>query len=218
MAGRVHADVGNAPHGTEEAGRLEGKVSQIHSYHEKDTTVANGNTHQYSGEVLYPRHSHQHGNENGNQQHGHKIHHYDEELHPHGCLCTNCTYTSEAYCAPIIDLVSARNRKVSLYFTNFVSYYFVLDLVVVANKFGIYVRGFDSSVQPREYETKVKIVQRYPEMRTVAKTFWVKEVQHEDRVIKVPRTEIVGWEKILRLESVPCLKEVTKYRTETHYE
>ena len=213
MAGRVHAHVGKSPHGTEEPGRLGGKgYSQFHSDHEKDATAPNGNTHQHNGEILYPRHS---------QQHGHQqFHHYDEELHPHGCMCTSCTCSSEAYCPPIIDLVSARKRKpISLYFTNFASYYFILDLVVVANELGIYIiRGFDSSVQPKEYETKVKIVQRYPEMRTVEKTFWVKEVQREDRVFMVPKTEIVGYETIPRCEIVPYLKEVTKMRIEIRYE
>ena len=46
----------------------------------------------------------------------------------------------------------------------FASYYFILDLVVVANELGNYIRGFDSFVQSKKYETKVKIVQRYPEM------------------------------------------------------
>lgn len=215
MAGRVHAHVGQAPHGTEEAGRLGGKVhSQFHSDHEEDTTVPNGNTHQYSGEILHPRHSH--GYQHGQQQHVQHFHHYEDELHPHGCSCTKCMYASEAYCPPIIDLVSA--RKISLYFTNDCSYYCILDLVVVANGLGNYVRGFDSSVQPKEYETKVKIVERYPEMRTVEKTFWVKEVQREDRVFMVPKTEIVGYEKTPRSDRVPYLKEVTKMRIEIHYE
>lgn len=125
MAGRVvHAHVGKSPHGSEEGGRLGGKVysTQFHSDHEKDTNGSNGNTHQYNGESLYSRHSHQHGYQHGHQQHGHhQFQNYDEELHPHGCMCTSCTCTSEAYCPPIIDLVSARKRKISLYFTNFAS-------------------------------------------------------------------------------------------------
>lgn len=61
----------------------------------------------------------------------------------------------------------------------------------------------------RDYETKVRIIQKYPEMRKVEKTFFVKQLVHEDRVTKVNKSRIIvvdveDWVK------VPVIKEVTK--------
>ena len=67
-------------------------------------------------------------------------------------------------------------------------------------------------LQPKEFETRVQVIQRYPEMRTVEKTDFVKEIHHEERTILVPKTRVIMDEMIDR---VPVVKQVPKIRIET---
>lgn len=74
--------------------------------------------------------------------------------------------------------------------------------------------GLFSVLQPKEFETRVQVVQRYPEMKTVEKTDFVKEVHHEERVVTVPKTRVI-MEEVERVDSVPMVKEVNQTRIET---
>lgn len=74
--------------------------------------------------------------------------------------------------------------------------------------------GLFSVLQPKEFETKVQVVQRYPEMKTVEKTDFVKEVHHEERVVTVPKTRVI-MEEVERVDRVPMVKEVNQTRIET---
>jgi hypothetical protein len=69
---------------------------------------------------------------------------------------------------------------------------------------------------PREFETRVQVIQRYPEMKTVEKTDFVKEIHHEDRTIIVQRTKIVH-DDIERIDRVPVVRQVPRTRMEVHY-
>jgi hypothetical protein len=50
---------------------------------------------------------------------------------------------------------------------------------------------------PKDFETRVQVIQRYPEMKTMEKTDFVKEVHNEERIVtKSPRPEsskCTGW-------------------------
>jgi hypothetical protein len=67
---------------------------------------------------------------------------------------------------------------------------------------------------PKEFETRVQVVQRYPEMKTVEKTDMVKEVRHEERTVTVPKTRVV-MDEVERVDRVPVVKEVPKTHMET---
>jgi hypothetical protein len=69
---------------------------------------------------------------------------------------------------------------------------------------------------PKEFETRVQVIQRYPEMRTVEKTDFVKEIHHEERTILVPRTRVVH-DDVERIDRVPVVRQVPRTRTEIHY-
>jgi hypothetical protein len=69
---------------------------------------------------------------------------------------------------------------------------------------------------PKEFETRVQVIQRYPEMKTVEKTDFVKEVHHEERTIRVPKTRIIH-DEIERIDRVPVVREVPKTRIEIVY-
>lgn len=69
---------------------------------------------------------------------------------------------------------------------------------------------------PKEFETRVQVIQRYPEMKTVEKTDFVKEIHHEERIITVPRTRVVH-DDIERIDRVPVVRQVPKTRIEVHY-
>lgn len=69
---------------------------------------------------------------------------------------------------------------------------------------------------PREYETRVTVIQRYPEMRKVEKTDFVKEISHEDRTITVPKTRIV-MDEVEHIDRVPVVRQVPKKRIEIVY-
>jgi hypothetical protein len=67
--------------------------------------------------------------------------------------------------------------------------------------------------QPKEFETRVQIIQRYPEMRTVEKTDWVKEIHHEERIIMVPKTRVI-MDEIEHIDRIPVVRQVAKIRIE----
>jgi hypothetical protein len=66
---------------------------------------------------------------------------------------------------------------------------------------------------PKEYETRVQVIQRYPEMRTVEKTDYVKEIVNEERTIIVPKTRVV-MDEVQHVDRVPVIKDVPKTRIE----
>lgn len=68
-------------------------------------------------------------------------------------------------------------------------------------------------VQPKEYETRVQVIQRYPEMRTVEKTDYVKEIVNEERTIIVPKTRVV-MDEVAHVDRVPIIRDVPKTRIE----
>jgi hypothetical protein len=72
-------------------------------------------------------------------------------------------------------------------------------------------------VQCKDYETKVRIIQRIPEMRQVEKTFFVKQLDHEDRITKVKKTRVVmedveDWVKVPVVKEVPRLQTIKVYK------
>lgn len=69
---------------------------------------------------------------------------------------------------------------------------------------------------PKEFETRVQVIQRYPEMKTVEKTDFVKEIHHEERTIVVARTRVIH-DDIERIDRVPVVRQVPKTRIEVHY-
>jgi len=69
---------------------------------------------------------------------------------------------------------------------------------------------------PKEFETRVQVIQRYPEMKTVEKTDFVKEVHQEERIIIVPKTRII-YDEIERMDRVPVVRQVPKTRIEIVY-
>ncbi|KAG0619256.1 hypothetical protein M758_4G126300 [Ceratodon purpureus] len=69
---------------------------------------------------------------------------------------------------------------------------------------------------PKEFETRVQVIQRYPEMKTVEKTDFVKEVHHEERTIIVPKTRIIH-DEVERIDRVPVVRQVPKTRIEIVY-
>ncbi|KAG0561945.1 hypothetical protein KC19_9G105100 [Ceratodon purpureus] len=69
---------------------------------------------------------------------------------------------------------------------------------------------------PREFETRVTVIQRYPEMRTVEKTDFVKEIHHEERTIIVPKTRVI-MDEIEHVDRVPVVRQVPKTRIEIYH-
>jgi hypothetical protein len=69
---------------------------------------------------------------------------------------------------------------------------------------------------PKEFETRVQVIQRYPEMKKVEKTDFVKEIHHEERTIVVPRTRVIH-DDVERIDRVPVVRQVPRTRTEVHY-
>lgn len=66
---------------------------------------------------------------------------------------------------------------------------------------------------PKEFETRVQIVQRYPEMKQVEETFFVKEIRNEERTVMIPRTRVLH-EEHAKFDVVPVLRKVPKTRIE----
>lgn len=71
-------------------------------------------------------------------------------------------------------------------------------------------------MQPKEFETRVQVIQRYPEMKTIEKTDFVKEIHHEERTIIVPRTRVIH-DDVERIDRVPVVRQVPRTRMEIHY-
>lgn len=69
---------------------------------------------------------------------------------------------------------------------------------------------------PKEFETRVQVIQRYPEMRTIEKTDFVKEIHHEERVVVVQRTRVIH-DDVERIDRVPVVRQVPRTRMEVHY-
>lgn len=69
---------------------------------------------------------------------------------------------------------------------------------------------------PKEFETRVQVVQRYPEMKTVEKTDFVKEIHHEERLIIVPRTRVIH-DDVERIDRIPVVRQVPRTRMEINY-
>ena len=67
--------------------------------------------------------------------------------------------------------------------------------------------------QPKEFETRMQVIQRYPEMKTVEKTDLVKEVRNEERVVTVPKTRVI-MDEVERVDRIPVVRQVPKTRIE----
>ena len=66
-------------------------------------------------------------------------------------------------------------------------------------------------VQCKDYMAKVWVIQRIPEVRKYEKTFFVKQLDHEDRTTKVMKSRVVTVD-VEELVKVPVIKEVTRMR------
>jgi hypothetical protein len=84
---------------------------------------------------------------------------------------------------------------------------------VVSNEGEAYCPNPNMHNLPKEYETRVQVIQRYPEMRTVEKTDYVKEIVNEERTIIVPKTRVV-MDEVQHVDRVPIIREVPKTRIE----
>lgn len=84
---------------------------------------------------------------------------------------------------------------------------------VVSNEGEAYCPNPNIRHLPKEYETRVQVIQRYPEMRTVEKTEYVKEIVNEERIIIVPKTRVV-LDEIQHVDRVPIIRQVPKTRIE----
>ncbi|KAG6557426.1 hypothetical protein Mapa_000695 [Marchantia paleacea] len=69
---------------------------------------------------------------------------------------------------------------------------------------------------PKEYETRVQVIQKYPEMKAVEETYYVKEVRNETRTVMVPRTRVI-MEEHEKIDMIPVVKQVPKTRVEIVY-
>lgn len=84
---------------------------------------------------------------------------------------------------------------------------------VVSNEGEAYCPNPNLRNLPKEYETRVQVIQRYPEMRTVEKTDYVQEIVNEERTIIVPKTRVV-LDEVQHVDRVPVIREVPKTRIE----
>ncbi|CAK9238049.1 unnamed protein product [Sphagnum jensenii] len=71
----------------------------------------------------------------------------------------------------------------------------------------------NSRFLPKEYETRVEVIQKIPEMKTVEETVFVKEITYEERMVTVPRTKVIMEETVI-IDRVPIIKQVPKKRIE----
>jgi hypothetical protein len=65
---------------------------------------------------------------------------------------------------------------------------------------------------PQEFETKVQVTRKTPQMKTVEKTEMVKRLEHEEKTTTVPRTKVITEERET-FKTHPVVKEVQKTRT-----
>lgn len=66
-------------------------------------------------------------------------------------------------------------------------------------------------LQPQEFETKVQVIRKTPQMKTVERTEMVKKLEHEEKTTTVPRTKVIHEEKT-RTITKPVVREVSKTR------
>lgn len=74
----------------------------------------------------------------------------------------------------------------------------------------------NDSTLPKEFETRVQVIEKVPEMKTVTKTDYVKRLDERTETVMVPKTKVV-MEEVERVDMVPHVKEVPKTRTETRH-
>lgn len=67
--------------------------------------------------------------------------------------------------------------------------------------------------QPKEFDTKVQIVQKTPEMKTVEKTEYVAQVEEREETRSVPKSRVVMEEQEYT-EMRPEVREVETTRVE----
>ncbi len=68
-------------------------------------------------------------------------------------------------------------------------------------------------LQPKEYETRVEVILKFPEMKIIEETVFIKEVYYEERTITVPRTKVIMEENVV-IDKVPVIRQVPKTRIE----
>jgi hypothetical protein len=68
----------------------------------------------------------------------------------------------------------------------------------------------------KEFETRVQVIEKVPEMKTVTKTDYVKRLDERTETVLVPKTKVVMEEKE-RVDMVPHVREVPKTRTEIRH-
>jgi hypothetical protein len=68
----------------------------------------------------------------------------------------------------------------------------------------------------KEFETRVQVIEKVPEMKTVTKTDYVKRLDERTETVLVPKTRVVMEEKE-RVDMVPHVREVPKTRTEVRH-
>jgi hypothetical protein len=73
-----------------------------------------------------------------------------------------------------------------------------------------------SPFQAKEFETRVQVIEKVPEMKTVTKTDYVKRMDERTETVLVPKTRVVMEEKE-RVDMVPHVREVSKTRTEVRH-
>lgn len=68
----------------------------------------------------------------------------------------------------------------------------------------------------KEFETRVQVIEKVPEMKTVTKTDYVKQIEERQETVLVPKTKVVMEEKE-RVDMVPHVREIPKTRTEIRH-
>jgi hypothetical protein len=74
----------------------------------------------------------------------------------------------------------------------------------------------NDSTLPKEFETRVQVIEKVPEMKTVTKTDYVKRLDERTETVLVPKTKVV-MEEVERVDMVPHVKEIPKTRTEIRH-
>jgi hypothetical protein len=71
-------------------------------------------------------------------------------------------------------------------------------------------------LQPKEFESRVNIIEKIPEMKTVTQTDHVKKLEEREEMRTVPKTRVVEEQKQVT-HNVPEVKEIPRTREETRY-
>jgi hypothetical protein len=69
---------------------------------------------------------------------------------------------------------------------------------------------------PKEFESRVNIIEKIPEMKTVTQTDHVKKLEEREELRTVPKTRVVEEQKQVT-HNVPEVKEIPRTREETRY-